>query len=287
VSAALEHAAHAIACERIDVVLARERAELVEPTLAAIDVEARVRARVRIGAAGFEAAWRSGGVHSLHEAREAWPTVHFPRVLDELAALSGGVRPTVALTADQLAWFARRAPTTFARLAREVDVVLRDPCFVAAANEHEATFTWRPSGPVRIEPRAAPLFATAHGLARGRIGEHAADRDAVELVRAVLLAVHTHGRLPPRIEWVASEGALRQRGASFAASGPRVFLRSGSELAFAPQPGAAALAIDVAPPIDTPRAVVAAVVAWLCGDRVARVGSLFVDPTGTHVRSVE
>jgi hypothetical protein len=286
VSAAFEHADRTMGCERIDVVLARERAESVEPALAAPDVEARVRARVRVAAGGFEANWRSGGVHTLAQAREAWPQVLFPRVLDELAAASDGVRPTVALTADQLAWFARFAPTTFARIARETDVVLRDACFVVAADASGVTFTWRPSGPVRIEPRPAPLFAAAHALAHGRIGEHSADAGAVELVRAVLLAVHTHGRLTPELEWVASEGALRRRGERSASNGPRVFLRGAAELAFAPEPGAAELEIDVAPPIDTPRAVVGAVVAWLCGARVARAGSLFVDPTGEHVRSV-
>ena len=277
------------AFERVEIVLARERAEPVASALASPALEARVRAQVRVGGADrnarwLSARWRSGGVATLAEAREPWPHVHFPRVLDELAAAFDGVRPTVALTADQLAWFARRAPTTFARLARETDVVQRDPCFVAAASDEGVTFAWRPSGPVRVEPRAAPLFAAAHALAHRRVGEQSGvAEDALELVRDVLLAIHVHDRLPRTVEWIASQGALRRRDDT---SGAQVVLRDAATLDFTSHTGAAPLSLDVAPPIDTPRPVTAAVVEWLCAARAARVGTLFIDPSGLHARTV-
>jgi len=281
------------AFERVEIVLARERAESVAPALASPSIEARVRAQVRLhgrdagedrSAQWLCAQWRSGGVTTLAHVHEPWPHVHFPRVLDELAVAFDGVRPTVALTADQLAWFARRAPTTFARLARETDVVQRDPCFVAAASADSVTFAWRPSGPVRVEPRAAPLFAAAHALAHGRVGaQDGVAQDALELVRDVLLAIHVHDRLPRTVEWVAAQGALRRRDDT---SGARVVLRDAATLDVTPHTGATPLSLDVAPPIDTPRAVTAAVVEWLCAARVARSGTLFVDSSGLHARTV-
>lgn len=268
--------------EFVEIVLAREHAQV-----GSVGVEAVARARVVVQRAGRRERWRSGGVGTLERALEAWPREPFPDLLDTVERTFADLPSRVALTADQLAWFARHAPATFRRFVDDHVLVQRDACYALVRGSAGVRFAWRPAGPVRVDARPAPLFELAHAVALGRLGTldggAALDAEAHALVRDALLALWVHGRLPADVEWLASARALGRRGAL---DGARLVEDpERGPLALRLTSGARALDLDQTPPADTPAAVVRVAVAWLLESGAPTGDELFVDPTGVHART--
>lgn len=299
--------------------------ELPRPGSGEIEAFARVRVEQRderrserlVGTRVVRGRERNPG--TLGELLDPWPLEPLPQLLDEaLADDALETAPRIWMGAESQSWLAKHAPRTFKLLLRHTELYQRDACFALVREGERVRFAWRAEGAVQVEARPAPLFATAHGLAYGRVhgadegavesandgtgpdgnealqspaaradsGAVAASPEAIRLVRAHLTSTWITGRLAYELEWIAATRSYRLRGGERA-----LYLREGqgggrASVWLSGDGLAEPLEVAVAPPLATPVPVVRASLEWLLAAEPGTDGELYLDASATHVREL-
>ncbi|QDU86069.1 hypothetical protein Pla163_32180 [Planctomycetes bacterium Pla163] len=277
----------------------------------------RARAPRADGRGGREHGGASGGP-TLRDLLDPWPLEPLPQLVESaIADDTTEAAPRVWMSAESQSWLAKHAPRTFKLLLRHTELCQRDACFALVREGDHVRLAWRAEGALEVEARPAPLFATAHALARGRVRGTDADDDsepqearpdggrssatrasaaaaggtvvapeALRLVRAYLVGTWITGRLAHELEWIAATRSYRLRDGQRA-----LYLREGqgggrTSIWLSGDGLTEPLEVAVAPPLATPAPVVRAGLEWLLAGGPGTDGELFLDASATHVREL-